>query len=130
MDDQKKQYFKIGIIISCLVLAVGIFFFTHTGSSSGKAPSEYTLLCANPQCKHVMTVSREEYLEKMQEAGSMAMPGKQIAFECEKCGKKSAFIATKCEKCSQVFFPNYQSKDYHDRCPECGYSKLEEKIKK
>jgi len=132
MDDQKKKLIQIIAIVALLIVAIGIFVMTNGGGGSKvKSPDEFALLCANPKCGHSEVISRDEYKEMLSDTPNpmMMMPGQQISFDCPECGKKTMFKASKCEKCENIFFPNYQSKDFYDRCPECGFSKIEESRK-
>ena len=36
----------------------------------------------------------------------------------------------KCEKCGKIFFPGESNGDLYDTCPECGFSKIEQKRNK
>lgn len=136
MDDDKKKKIMIGIIVGCLVLAVGITIFTQTGGGGGgfDANAKIYMLCANPDCKASYEMTIKEFQEEMQAMGpeGMMMPGMgPMVLTCKECGKKSAYQAEKCEKCGEIFVPNYMNaEDYPDRCPKCQYSKMEEMYKK
>jgi len=59
-------------------------------------------------------------------------PGAIFEVDCPKCGRSVEFFkddtSRKCEKCGHVFFLDPTAYgDYQDRCPECGYSKAEQR---
>jgi len=128
---------KIGLVISIIItgaLIIG-FIAETTGIASregegGSGAKKIYFMCENPDCEAVYSMSMDKYGELISEVGPMAMvamrtPG-SVPFECKKCGEKTAYIATKCPKCGELFIQDYQSGDYPDRCPECGYSAIEE----
>ena len=134
MDEDKKKQVMIAITIICILLAVIIFFAFGTGGNSFMKGTTSTgpvpMLCVNPDCEYVFELSRDDYGRQMMEnqpeipMGPMMGP---TALECPECGEKSAYVAIKCEKCKHVFMASYEdTDDYRDRCPECGYSAIEE----
>lgn len=126
---------RIGIIVGCLVLAAVITVITQRKpSGSGGAKGPIQLLCVNKKCNAEFELSRDDFRKQMMEKTSTrtmapGMMGPQI-LTCNKCGKESAYIASKCEKCESAFIPNYTQRDYPDKCPKCGYSAIEESEKK
>ena len=137
MDDSGKKRVMVAIVVICLVAAgVITFIFNNPFSSSSGPKGPVQMLCVNPDCGYAFEISRNEYRKQMMEKGPMGpmMMGPMTAlhaFTCPKCGKKSAYVATKCPKCGKVFIPNYGiTDDYPDRCPECGYSAMEERYGK
>jgi hypothetical protein len=48
---------------------------------------------------------------------------------CQECGKKAAYLAIECGKCGLVFEAAWKGPDYYDRCPQCNFSQVEERIK-
>jgi hypothetical protein len=48
---------------------------------------------------------------------------------CQECGKKAAYMAIECEKCGLIFEAGWKGPDYYDRCPQCNFSKIEERMK-
>ena len=127
---------KIILIASacCLLLAAAIFFTTRSENLTGipDLKGETTWVkCENPDCKISYEMAMRDYYQlvdtKMRGKGNRGMP----PIACKKCGKESLFRAVKCEKCQAVFFYVFGSvEDYADRCPGCGFSKLEEASKK
>ncbi|MCK5565479.1 MAG: hypothetical protein KAJ07_09555 [Planctomycetes bacterium] len=127
MDEDKKQKVMIGMVVGCLVLVAALniprFF---KGGSKVSVSDTVTLICLNPECGADSEITREEYQESIQNS-SMGMGPMQMAgpIECPKCKEISAARGLKCKKCSNVFMLQYGSDDYPDRCPECGYSDIE-----
>jgi ssDNA-binding Zn-finger/Zn-ribbon topoisomerase 1 len=138
MDDTKKRQVMIAIIALCLVVAVVITLSFNNPFSSGSAGASgpMQMLCVNPDCGYAFEISRDEFRKQMMEKGPMGpmMMGPMAAppaFTCPKCGEESAYMAAKCPKCEHVFINDYSiSDDYPDRCPECGYSAMEERHNK
>ncbi len=139
MEDDKKKQVMIGIVIACIVLAVGNILCTNTGGGSGKAANrKIFILCS--ECGESSELSREELREKMQQAageggmgpmGPMGPMESPLVLTCPGCGKDAAQIATKCKSCETVFVMDHQPPaegDYPDRCPECDYSEMEERM--
>ncbi len=133
MDENKKKIVMIVIVVACLALAgaIAVINFGGGGSTSSAAAQEaQPMLCVNPDCGHVFEMTMEERREKMRERGRTTRRGGPIAFACPQCGEESAYQANKCSKCSTVFIPDYTTDDVPDRCPECGYSDIEERRQK
>ena len=131
IGDNKKIVMTI-IVVVCLALAAGITARNFVGSSSGRTKSDgtFSMLCVNPECGHIFELTREERQQQMREKGrARMMRGGPRAFTCPECGEDSAYQAIRCPKCDTVFISDYQSGDFTDRCPECGYSAIEEKRK-
>jgi len=126
----KKKILLIALAC-CLLLVVGIIWVTSSENLTGipDLKGEMTWVkCSNPDCGISYEMPLRDYYQlvdkKQKEAGGMNIV-------CKKCGKESLFKAVKCEKCQVVFFYVFGSvEDYADRCPECGFSKLEDASKK
>ena len=125
----KKKIILIALAC-CLLLVAGIILATRAENLT-RIPDlkgEMTWVkCNTPDCGVSYEMPLRDYYQlvdtKQREAGGMGMP----PIMCKKCGKESLFKAVKCEKCQAVFFYVSGSvEDYPDRCPECGFSKLEE----
>jgi len=130
MEDSKKKPVMIGIVVACLVLAAVITYMSQSESSTGIEsidPGRMTWLkCTNPDCGAEYEVSLRSYLTFVEEniQGMSAPP-----MVCEQCGEESVYRAVKCEKCGLVFLRDSVPNDFSDRCPECGFSKIEDKRK-
>ncbi len=82
------------------------------------------IMCSNPDCGATYQMDMKDYFEYVQQyEGGLIAPPPLI---CEKCGEQSAFRAMECKKCGKIFFMSAVSEDYPDKCPECGYSRIEE----
>ena len=123
-----KNKVYIIIVVLCLVLAGVIFLFTRSADSGGIEsikPGNMVVKCSNPACGVVYETDRKVFYAELQDFSKknpslLRTPGAI----CKKCGKQSVFEAVRCEKCGEIFFygnPN----DYADRCPKCGFSKIE-----
>jgi len=127
MEEAKKKSILIAVIVVCLVLAGLITVVTHSGGSGIPKyfDQELTWLkCSNPQCGATYQISKRDYfkyIEKHQDWRKAGPP----ALVCKECGKKTVYRAVKCEKCRKIFYWGSVPGDFEDRCPNCGYSKLE-----
>ena len=138
------SWISIGLYVSIAITGVLVIGFVaettgliggdSAGGSSSNAP--ITMLCANPDCGVTLEVNRDEYRDMMQEQMEnseggpmgMMMPGMgPMVMTCTECDEKSLYMARKCEECEEVFIEDYTiTDDYPDRCPECGYSRMED----
>lgn len=115
------------VIVVCLIGAGVIFLLTRGGGPGGIEsidPSEMILVkCNNADCGAVYEMPKRDYYKYIEERADPMMRSAP-ALVCKECGEPSVYRAVKCEECGHVFFygnPN----DFNDRCPECGYSKME-----
>jgi ssDNA-binding Zn-finger/Zn-ribbon topoisomerase 1 len=133
------QNAKVGIAIGCLALAGGIMYFTmFRGEGGGSAgDGKNYLLCANPKCAKSLEMSDKEYTKFIESQGTQGMMMNPMmmgpmVFQCKFCNQKTMVMATKCEKCKNIFIQNMmagQNGDYADRCPKCKYSAMEQEYK-
>jgi len=134
MEDQTKKWVSIAFAVVALVIA-GVVISKTLFPSSSKGPdgnAEMYLLCKN--CGEI-EITREEFRKMLLEQTGGVIPpvagGGPLILNCPKCGEKTCAVATKCPKCGKVFVPGVgDDPTYPDRCPECGYSALEELQKK
>ncbi len=132
MEERKKKPIMLGVIVVCLVLAGAIAYMNRpkrSGLDSIPSGQMIWVKCANSDCGAEYQIDRKgylEYKEKHQNPMSLSAP----PLVCEKCEKKSVFKAVKCEKCGLIFVYGAAPKGFADRCPECGYSKIEEQRKR
>ena len=134
MDEEKKKIVMIVVAIACIVLAVVITFVTCEGGGRRTATGPINMLCVNPDCGASFELSREEYTNQlMANQSETTMPGMRgrgmagpSVFTCPECGKESAYMATKCPECEAIFIQGQAGdQQFPDRCPECGYSAME-----
>lgn len=128
MEESTKKFVMIGIIVVCFVSAAAIVLKTrrHEGPNLDKFKHETVLvLCLNENCQAQYEVNAKKYLEflrKHRVPRGTALQG----MTCKECGEPSVYRAIKCEKCGFVFELGSIPRTYEDRCPKCGYSKLQE----
>ena len=129
MDEEKKRKVMLGVVIGCFSLAM-ILFLTTSGIFKKKykgSNEPIVMLCVNPECNADFDLERDDYRDQMSQIPMMMMMESTPPLECTSCNKRSAFRATVCESCDSLFLPTPSSDDFPDRCPECGYSKIEER---
>jgi DNA-directed RNA polymerase subunit RPC12/RpoP len=130
MEDTKKKAVMIAVVIACLAAAGVVTYVTSSGGGGGIETIERGQLmwvkCNNPDCGAEYQIDQRDYYKYLEEHPQG--PGAP-AMVCEKCKEESVFRAEKCEKCGTVFFYESVADDLPDRCPSCGYSKMEEKRK-
>jgi hypothetical protein len=133
MEQSKKKPIMIGVIVVCVVLAVAITLMRSSEKSGldSISDSEKTWVkCSNPDCGAEYQIGTKEFFKKIQETMDPNAPARTPALVCQKCSKISVYRAVKCEKCGKMYFPGVASKQFPDKCSECGYSKTEEIKKK
>ena len=126
----KKKVLLLGVVAGCLALASGITYMTR--STSG-IPAHFAremtwIKCRNPKCGAEYQISKKEYFEYIERHHDPRLPA-AVPLICKECSEKSLVRAVKCEKCGLVFPMGTVRRDYHDRCHNCGYSKLENEKK-
>lgn len=128
MDEDKKQKVLIGVIVGCLVLAGIITLVTNRGKGRRGRGSTgpITMLCINDQCNADYELSIDEMREQMEGFNEFLMDNP--IYICPECNERSAYRSIICSQCDTIFVP-IQNNDYRDRCPECKYSKSEERRK-
>lgn len=116
----------IGIVAGCLGLSVIITVVTNLGKGGGRGPTGPVLmLCINEQCNADFEMPLEEMRAQMDEMYNEEMMSTPV-FICTECSKQSAYSAMICPECDTMFVP-ISSSDYRDRCPDCKYSRTEER---
>jgi ribosomal protein L40E len=130
MEARGKKRVLLGVMVGCLALA-GVI--TYTTRSGGRVPGYLArdmtwVLCRNPSCEAAYQITKKEYFEYVEKNYDYQSPSAP-ALICQKCGERSVYRAVRCEKCGLVFETGSLPGDYNDRCPKCGYSKLESQKK-
>jgi len=127
MEESLKRRILLGVTAGCLVLTVLITSMSRSrrGGIPGRFAKELIWVkCRDPNCAAQYQITKKKYyvhIEKNTELWAMKPPG----LICKKCGKKSVYEAVKCEKCRLVFEVYTVARDFRDRCPNCGNSKIE-----
>ena len=114
----------ICVIVVCLAAAGTITYKTRSKGGIPKKFAKEMMWVKCNECEAEYQINKLEYftfLEKNTKPWTMEKP----PLVCEKCGEKSVYRAVKCEKCESIFEPGWKSGDFEDRCPKCGYSKIE-----
>jgi predicted Zn-ribbon and HTH transcriptional regulator len=131
MEESKKKPLMIAAIIVCLIAALAITFTGKSSKNTGidrYAGQEQWLKCTNPDCGAEYTMDKKEYLEWHQKHYAVSS-AQGTGMTCKECGENTAMEAVKCEKCGYVFLRGAAGIGFSDRCPECGFSKIEEERK-
>ena len=84
------------------------------------------LISGKLPCKEAWEIDKKDYYtqtEEMLRANPTSM--QTPALTCPKCQENSVYRAVKCAKCEHVFLYGKPG-DFADRCPECGFSKMED----
>jgi len=133
MEDSVKKPIMIVVIVVCLGVA-GLVLFSggNDGGIDSIPESEMKWVkCNNKACNAEYQMSAREYFKELQaNLNPNPMASAPPAITCEKCGKPSVFAAIKCSNpdCGKVFIEGSAGQDdYHDRCPACGKSEVEDR---
>jgi predicted RNA-binding Zn-ribbon protein involved in translation (DUF1610 family) len=126
-----KKTVSIIIIIGSLAIA-GVMTWRTISRNSTAIPElkgEKTLLkCTDPACGNVFEMPKNKYYKDLQEKAALGASASLLT--CPKCGKDTAYRAVKCKKCGTVFLYNPRPGIYEDKCSNCGFSEMEEAVKK
>lgn len=120
MEESKKKPIMILFIVGCLVAAGVITLLSRSDSSE----SDYSgvmmwVKCRNPQCKAEYEMDKQEYRDYMKE--NQKRPERPPLI-CEKCAKKSVYIAVKCSDCGLIFEEGAAGfAKPSKQCPKCGH---------
>jgi len=128
VDNRHLQLKIIGACV-CITVAIALFFLFKPKPDESTTPEHLSLICTNDKCGSDITVSRNEYINLVKQSGYTGAFPNQILLTCSKCGQKSVRVCEKCIKCGKLFLLSYGNKDYPDRCPQCDYSKMEQRFK-
>ncbi|HEW79544.1 MAG TPA: hypothetical protein ENH34_06260 [Phycisphaerales bacterium] len=128
MENSKKKSILIGVVVGCVVLAAAITY-KRSSDNTGLAVFKGQLIwvkCRNADCEAEYQMDKKDYYEEVEErtTGMFTPP-----LVCKECGEESIYAAIKCEKCGLIFFKGAVPNDFPDRCPECGFSKIEDTAK-
>ena len=123
MEESGKKKIMLAFIVVCLVAAAMITILSNSGGKpTVDLKSPYPFLCL--KCGAAFKVPREDYHAELAARGAYG----DIQIDCPECGEEAAVLALECAECGNTFLKGpIDSEDYRDRCPECGYSKMQEK---
>ncbi len=127
MDSSEiKKIFFCLIVVSLVVI---VLFARNKDEAAGIDSIEQGEMvwvkCMNTKCSASYQTNLKEYLKSTHSPGNPVMGmGK-----CNDCGQASLIIAKKCPKCNAVFKEGSACGGYPDKCPECGYSERENRVK-
>jgi predicted RNA-binding Zn-ribbon protein involved in translation (DUF1610 family) len=111
--------------VACIALAVIITIATqrgNTGISSVDPDAIVWLKCRNPKCENTWQMNKREYFEYCEKhRRGMTVP----PIPCPKCGEETGYRAEKCEKCGLIFERGSVPNAIADKCPKCGFSRIE-----
>ncbi len=128
MTDETKKYLAIGLTVVSVLVAGFVFYRTIFGGAQAPAANaDVALYCTD--CGG-FEIEADEYREIMMDnpdSMMMPMPGQPTPIECPKCGKETCYRAQKCTECEAIYvFGQSRDREYPDRCPECGFSQMEQ----
>lgn len=127
MDDSKKKSLMFVMVVGCLAVACGITFMRMRGTGDSlntiDSKEKVWVKCSDEQCNAAYEINLRDYLKYVRDHTSALQTPPLV---CQKCGKETVYRAVKCAKCGEVFFAGTVQNDFEDRCPKCGYSKIEE----
>ncbi len=118
------------VVFSLSKLLEGTGSRSTGGIKSIKGEDLMWVMCQNPNCKSAYQIDKKDYYTQIDEkmrANPMSI--QTPALTCQKCGQNSVYRAVKRPKCGHMFFYGKRG-DFDDRCPECGFSKMEDERKK
>ncbi|MCJ7692109.1 MAG: hypothetical protein MUO22_01675 [Sedimentisphaerales bacterium] len=133
MEEEKKKLILTIIIVVCFGVAAVVTLKNlkkgpGTLESIKHGEEMYWIKCRNPECENEWQMDKKDYfvyLRENQDPMSMMAP----AIVCTGCGEEGGYRAEKCEKCGLVFERGAVPNDFADRCPECSFSKTEQRRK-
>lgn len=130
MDDEQKKKVKVIVAVSCIVLAGLVTVISSMGSGIDETRFKTVwVICTSEECDSVYEVDRKKLNDQVVKEGNPMGLGRW-AFKCSQCNEKTAFLAVVCSQCEEIFMPDYTPGDRYDRCPECGYSEIENRLEK
>ena len=129
MDPALKQKVMIGIVVVCLLVAIGITIITRAGGFAG---GSVQMLCTNPDCSKDYEISKNDFRQQVREIATgpnarLGSMGQMPPLTCKYCSQESVYKAIKCDQCGEIYIPDRSVRtSYPDTCPECGYSAIKE----
>lgn len=137
MEDSKKKPIMIAVIVVCLAVAGWVAL---RGGGSDGGPDSIPegdlqwVKCNNKACNAEYEMSKREYYKQLEaNINPNPMATGPTPVTCKECGEPSLFAAEKCANpdCGAIFIQGSAGpNDYSDRCPKCGRSEVEERMKR
>ena len=128
MEDSKKKFILIGVVVGCLVLA-GIITFATRSDIGIKDTGEMTWLKCR-KCKAEFQMNKADHQKYSLDYMKQHPVAGFVKIACKECGEEEAIEVMKCEKCGHAFRSGaVRTADFPDTCPKCKFSKTEERIK-
>lgn len=97
--------------LACIGVAIVWTWLAITGADAN-ASSGVTLLCTDPACGDQFTLSRDEL-----QSWPRGEQGQGL--KCDGCGKFTARVAAKCERCG-AWYPAVDERGDNSGCPKCN----------
>lgn len=131
MNEKRKKIIMIIVIILCLSLAGTVAVLSSkTSDKLRDVRGELTWLkCSNKNCLYEYEMDKAQYYQFLEDNKKADNPFYTPPLICPKCSEQSCYKAFKCDQCGKVSFENSVPNDFADRCPHCGHSRTEAKIK-
>lgn len=121
------------IIAVCLLAAAFVALITKkkdTGVNSIQSGALVWVKCTGGDCNAEYQMEKRDYYAQVQEKRKInPMSMMNVPVDCQKCGAESLHMADKCGKCGHIFLKTAATGEHGDKCPECGYSAIEENLK-
>jgi hypothetical protein len=126
MDEGKKKILLAVIIVACIAVAGIVTIVTQrdtTGIDSIKPGAESVWLkCRDAKCENTWQMDKRAYFDYLEKH---RMGTQRTPIPCPKCNGETGYRAEKCEKCGVIFERGSVPDAVDDKCPKCGFSKLE-----
>lgn len=122
-----QPHFKIVSALLCFLLAGLVWALTRQAPGGlDDVPADATTWTLCMGCGHSEIMSLREFYtcqqqEMAKQRNSMAIP----IIQCSRCGQYRVVKAIKCDRCGHIFMEGAIPGDFHDRCPKCHFSAIE-----
>jgi hypothetical protein len=128
MIEDGKKFLLIGFVSIALLIAGTVFYRTISGNSKTKVNAAASVALKCTECGG-FEVTLDEFNDILSKgSGGMGFGPKIV--DCPKCGKHTCYVAQKCQKCQNIFVSGEANDErFPDRCPKCGFSKVEDRFK-
>jgi len=121
------------VILVCLLVA-GVVIFRGGSDSSGvdsiSDDEQMWVTCTNKACGASYEMGKKQYYKELAAKAKDNPEAMMVLLTCKECNQDKVTEAVKCEKCGEVFIKGAGGSEFPDKCPKCGYSKVETRWKK